>query len=113
MMLYFRKDIGKGEWLISNVGMLRDLLTKAEIPDHWEIMPNGIGNLALCEPEWRGDHWTRWYIGYIDMATGEMFVNPGACEKDDRPGYPDQCPWGPEDVGPIYVERSDFETNQP
>lgn len=105
-MLYFRKDVDI--WTLITVGQLREILNSAEIPDSFELMPNGVGNIAICE----GDG--RQYIGFIDMATGEVHMRRGARHDDGlpTPGRPDQVPWN--DPGPTYVDDGQsLEANRP
>ena len=82
-----------GAFIFRDVASLRRALR--EIPDDWEIFPNTQGNLALCEPGLTtdGQRETRWYVGYIDMATGDVHVQPGARKGDMPPGDPEQVPW--------------------
>jgi len=62
--------------------------------DDWELTPNTRGNLAVFEfgPTADGQRETRWYIGFVNMVTGEIHVTPGARPGDDRPGDPQENP---------------------
>lgn len=103
---------------MTTVGDLRDALIGSELPDDWELIPNGLGNLAICEPEYGADgEWKgRWYVGYIDIPAGKVFMRRGARRPEQAPGHPEQAPWekrGEDDRVVSSVDRSDFGTNAP
>ena len=109
--LYWRKDLE--QWAITTVGDLRRCL--AELPDDLELHPNGLGNLSVWEvegPPKRADH-MRYYIGYIDLALGQVFLKPGNRPPSKAPGHDTQSWIGNQGTEVEYVTRSDHETNQP
>ena len=109
-MLFYRRDLGipgephTGEWHGPTVATLRNLLLKAELPDEWELWPNQWGNFAIYqmgESIQRPGEEMRWYIGYIDLHTGEVHVKPGVrpvmghaeveqSPPGTAPGWPEQ-----------------------
>jgi hypothetical protein len=93
-------------WPIPTVAALRLMLQ--ELPDAYELMPNGIGNLSV----WRPTATSRYYIGYIDLATCEVHLKPDGKPGDtDIPGSADNNFIGSSgDV--TYVDESTFETNK-
>lgn len=100
--LYYRRDAER--WGFTTVGELIRALQKAEVPADYELYPTASGNLAICEPGRHGDQETRWYVGYLDLATGEVQYRPGARPDDGQPipGAATENPFR-EPVGVVYV----------
>lgn len=111
--LFYRKPDGEdGLWTMTTVGDLRECLS--ELPDSYELIPNGLGNLAVFE--WGeskyGPEGTRWYIGYIDIAKNRVYLKPKS-RSGDSPGYEEQSFTGGRPCGHITVHISDHESNRP
>lgn len=93
--IYYRKDLPESEFHLPTVKTLRYLLNHSELPDHYELIPNKWGNLAIYHTI---DAVTpRDYIGYIDLHTGTVHCNPRALPRrhdsdqdNTAPGYDEQ-----------------------
>jgi hypothetical protein len=87
-------DYHHGEFMMTHARTLRDILNSDVIHPEWELWPTKNGNLAVLETT--TDHpagFMRYYIGYIDMHTGQVDVRPGVRTRYDdskrfeMPGY--------------------------
>jgi len=86
----YRKDLER--FTICTVGELRTALSDPALLDEYELMANSVGNLAVSEWGKSSSHpdGSRYYIGYVDMANGEVHIKPGSRTGDERPGHPEQ-----------------------
>lgn len=105
-------SLSDGLFVLTTVGDLRKMIE--ELPDGLELLPNGIGNLAIYRPA--DPPLYRFYVGYIDLALNGVHMLAGSQgEKpwERAPGYLENAfgsPTSPTASTTVY--ESDHETNQ-
>jgi hypothetical protein len=90
--IIYRRD--EKEWVTPTIGWMRQALYDPRLDPNWWLWPNMLGNLGICvyEKRWVNDRdqGTTWYVGYIDVVTGEVRLWDGDESKlqDFADNYP-------------------------